>query len=113
MSRNKVCVLRNPAEIEALSKLQDLQHAIRARYITNAEASIEFQPFAANLPRCETHIHRSKREANRLERQGTLNFLPGFEDHYAQEQKRDWSVLPRAWQKRPSGGVHVMQLVEA
>jgi hypothetical protein len=113
MSRNKVCVLRDPLEIEALSRLEYFKHAILARYITNAEASIEFQPFAGNLPDCDHHIHKTKREANRLERQGCLHFLPGFEDHYAQEQKRDWSVLPRAWQKRPSGGVHVMQLVEA
>lgn len=113
MSRNKVCVLRNSAEIKALSELRYLQRLIHDRVITNAEAGIEFQPFVADLPRCEDHHHKTRREANKLERQGTLHFLPGFEEHYAQEQKRDWSVLPRAWQKRPSGYVHVMQLVEA
>lgn len=95
MARNKVCVLRNPAEIEALSKLHELKHLVLTRVITDAEADIEFKPFVADLPRCEEHIHRTKREANRLERQGTLSFLRGFEDHYAQEQRPFFAATGR------------------
>jgi len=87
MARNKVCVLRDLLEIEALSKLQELKHLVLTRVITDAEASIEFQPFAGNLPACEHHIHMTKREANRLERRGTLQFLEGWDEQYAQQQR--------------------------
>jgi hypothetical protein len=85
MARNKVCVLRDPLEIEALSKLQELKQLVLTRVITDAEAHIEFQPFAGNLPDCNHHIHMTKREANRLERQGTLHFLQGWDEQYAEQ----------------------------
>lgn len=80
-------MLRNSAEIEALAQLLKLQESVRTKRMTEDEAALAFQPHAANLPDCEHHHHKTKREARRQEKQGTLSFLRGFEDHYAEEQK--------------------------
>ena len=80
-------MLRDAAEIEALRKLQELQRAIRAGKMTEAEADIQFQPFVADLPHCDHHHHKTQREARRRETQGTLAFLPGWDEQYAQEQR--------------------------
>ena len=87
MSRSrKVCLLRRPAEIESLSKLRKLQKQIQAGALTKAEAAEQFK--CAELPDCEHHHHVSIRQAHRLENDGSLYFLPGWGEHYAQMQMR-------------------------
>jgi hypothetical protein len=116
MSRKKVCLLRVPAEIEALVQLQKLKNQVARGQLTNEQASEQFQPFEAHLPDCNHHIHLTRREVCRRESQGKAHFLPGWGDDYAQETERPtsvWTDLPRSWRVRQSGFVGVMQLVEA
>jgi hypothetical protein len=110
--RNKVCVLRDSAEIEALRKLQALQRAIRAGQMTEAEADIQFQPFVADLPHCDHHIHKTQREARKQETQGTLAFLPGWDEQYAKttQQWHEYESGRRVCGELLSTGLRIGQL---
>ena len=111
MSR-KICLLRSPAEIEALSHLRKLQNQIKLGQITEEQARKLFAPHASNMPDCEHHVHLTRREARKRETQGRLHFLAGWDEWYAQDSQPNLEELPRAWMPRMSGGMSVMQLVE-
>ena len=86
MSR-KICLLRSPAEIDALTHLRELQDQLKACKITEEQAREMFEPHAANMPDCEHHLHLTRREARKRETQGRLQFLPDWDEWYAQETK--------------------------